>query len=212
MTNSAPSPSSATGSIDTPIEVERIVVGVDGSQGSQMALQWALLEAQLRGVTVHAVFAWQFHPNWSNPGPAGRFPVSYSPGGGTGSGLPTAMSPEIALSTGTRSAGEPAQGGRIDAEAAVNGTLDAAIADASVAEPAASTVAITQEAIEGHAAKVLLDTVTDSDLLVVGSRGHGEFAGALLGSISQHVVSHAPCPVVVVPIPRRVAGQDRNVG
>jgi nucleotide-binding universal stress UspA family protein len=122
------------------------------------------------------------------------------------------MSPEIALSTGTRPAGEPTQSGRIDAEAAVNGTLDAAIADATVAEAAASTVAITQEAIEGHAAKVLLDTVTDSDLLIVGSRGHGEFAGALLGSISQHVVSHAPCPVVVVPIPRRATGQDRDVG
>jgi nucleotide-binding universal stress UspA family protein len=212
MTNSAPSPSSATGSIDTPIEVERIVVGVDGSQGSQMALQWALLEAQLRGVTVHAVFAWQFHPNWSNPGPGSTHPVSYSPGGGTGSGLPSALSPDIALSTGIRAAGEPAQGGRIDAEAAVNNTLDAAIADATVAEPADSKLMITHEAIEGHAAKVLLDTVTDSDLLVVGSRGHGEFAGALLGSISQHVVSHAPCPVVVVPDPRRAARQDRDVG
>jgi hypothetical protein len=93
MTNSAPSPSPATGSIDTPVQVERIVVGVDGSHGSQMALQWALREAQLRGVTVHAVFAWQFHPNWSSPGPASRFPVSYSPGGGTGSGLPPRCHP-----------------------------------------------------------------------------------------------------------------------
>jgi K+-sensing histidine kinase KdpD len=63
MTNSAPSASSATGSIDTPIQVERIVVGVDGSHGSQTALRWALREAQLRGVSVHAVFAWQSHQN-----------------------------------------------------------------------------------------------------------------------------------------------------
>ncbi|MDT4903476.1 MAG: hypothetical protein QOH52_1492, partial [Pseudonocardiales bacterium] len=48
-------------------------------------------------------------------------------------------------------------------------------------------------------AKVLLDEVTDADLLVVGSRGHGGFVGALLGSVSHQVVSQAPCPVVVVP-------------
>jgi len=37
-----------------------------------------------------------------------------------------------------------------------------------------------------------------ADLIVVGSRGHGRFAGLLLGSVAQKVVSLAPCPVVVV--------------
>jgi len=32
----------------------------------------------------------------------------------------------------------------------------------------------------------------------IGSRGHGGFTEALLGSVSQHCVQHALCPVVVV--------------
>lgn len=52
--------------------------------------------------------------------------------------------------------------------------------------------------VRGAAAKVLLDAVGPDDLLVVGSHGHGGFTGMLLGSVSQHVVVHAPCPVVVV--------------
>jgi nucleotide-binding universal stress UspA family protein len=51
---------------------------------------------------------------------------------------------------------------------------------------------------QGHPAQVLLGMAEGADLLVVGSRGRGGFAGMLLGSTSQHVVSHADCPVVVV--------------
>ena len=52
---------------------------------------------------------------------------------------------------------------------------------------------------DGSAAKVLVTAVDDNDLLVVGSRGHGGFAGLLLGSVSQQCIQHAPCPVVVIP-------------
>jgi nucleotide-binding universal stress UspA family protein len=63
----------------------------------------------------------------------------------------------------------------------------------------AEDMAITSAAVEGHPARALLQAAEDADLLVVGSRGHGGFVGALLGSVSQHVVCHASCPVVVVP-------------
>jgi nucleotide-binding universal stress UspA family protein len=47
-----------------------------------------------------------------------------------------------------------------------------------------------------------LDATHDANLLVIGSRGHGGFAGLLLGSASHHVVHRATCPVVVVPTGR----------
>ncbi len=62
----------------------------------------------------------------------------------------------------------------------------------------ASPVKVSSTVREGNAAQVLLEAADGADLLVVGSRGHGGFAEALLGSVSQHCVHHAPCPVVIV--------------
>lgn len=57
---------------------------------------------------------------------------------------------------------------------------------------------IERRIVRGAAAEVLVTEAADADLLVVGSRGHGGFAGLLLGSVSQACAQHAPCPVVIV--------------
>lgn len=62
----------------------------------------------------------------------------------------------------------------------------------------ARQVEIRPTVTEGNASQVLLDASDGADLLVVGSRGHGGFMEALLGSVGQHCVHHATCPVVVI--------------
>jgi nucleotide-binding universal stress UspA family protein len=57
---------------------------------------------------------------------------------------------------------------------------------------------ITEVVKEGDAAQVLIEQADGASLLVVGSRGHGGFAEALLGSVSQHCVHHSRCPVVII--------------
>jgi nucleotide-binding universal stress UspA family protein len=67
---------------------------------------------------------------------------------------------------------------------------------AEIGEP--EGVEVNAVAAHGGAADVLVQHARGAQLLVVGSRGHGGFAGLLLGSVSQQCVHHAPCPVVIV--------------
>ncbi len=70
--------------------------------------------------------------------------------------------------------------------------------DTALAEAVDSNAAVSRRVVEGHPAQVLIDAAAGADLLVVGSRGRGGFVGMLLGSVSEHVSAHAPCPVLVV--------------
>jgi nucleotide-binding universal stress UspA family protein len=59
-------------------------------------------------------------------------------------------------------------------------------------------VTVEQHTVRGRPARVLLDAAGDAQLLVLGARGRGGFAGLLMGSVSDTVLHHAPCPVAVV--------------
>ncbi|MFE9418626.1 universal stress protein [Streptomyces griseofuscus] len=141
-------------------ERERIVVGVDGSEGSKQALNWAVRQAELTGGWVEAVIAWdvpQFH--------------------GALGWMPPSSSDEAALE------------GRAHSE------VTSAVEGAVAAHP---TVQVSTVVRYGTPASVLLEASRDAALLVVGSRGLGGFKGLLLGSVAQHCVQHAHCPVLVL--------------
>jgi len=63
-----------------------------------------------------------------------------------------------------------------------------------------SHIDVHTELIEGNPAEAIIEVAKtrNSDVIVMGSRGLGRLAGLLLGSTSQKVVSHAPCPVLIV--------------
>ena len=71
---------------------------------------------------------------------------------------------------------------------------------AAVAEATAQSagVEVKAEVGEGSAAQFLLNAANGATMVVVGSRGHGGIAGTLLGSVSQTLAQHSPCPVLII--------------
>ncbi|POX48408.1 universal stress protein [Streptomyces sp. Ru72] len=80
-------------------------------------------------------------------------------------------------------------------EAVARQRLNQELNDVLGREEAASAGALV---VRGNTVDVLLTAAEGAEALVVGSRGRGGFARALLGSVSQHVAQHAKCPVVIV--------------
>ena len=59
-------------------------------------------------------------------------------------------------------------------------------------------VQVCPRVVQGRAGQVLVDAADGADLLVVGSRGHGGLAEALLGSVGQYCANNSSCPVVIM--------------
>jgi len=87
-------------------------------------------------------------------------------------------------------------------QAAINARLAEAerILQTAVEAVGENSAEIHSELIEGSPAEAILEVALTrkSDLIVMGSRGLGRLSGLMLGSTSQKVVSHAPCPVLIV--------------
>jgi nucleotide-binding universal stress UspA family protein len=81
-----------------------------------------------------------------------------------------------------------------DFEAAVRTELDGCVAAVAL-DP---SVRVHTHAVHRQPAKALIEAGKGADMVVVGARGRGGFSGLLLGSVSDQVVHHAPCPVTVV--------------
>ena len=75
------------------------------------------------------------------------------------------------------------------------GILAEAITEMCAVDP---DIEVCPRVVEGRAGHVLAEAAEGADLLVVGSRGHAGLAEALLGSVGQYCVHHAPCPVVIM--------------
>jgi nucleotide-binding universal stress UspA family protein len=82
-----------------------------------------------------------------------------------------------------------------DLERAAGELLDHVVDEVAGTDPGDK---LDRRVVEGGAAAVLVDAAAGADLLVVGSRGRGGFAGLLLGSVAQQCLHRAPCPVGVV--------------
>ena len=138
-----------------------VLVGVDGSEESGLALRWAFEYAQMSGAPLEAMIAWEIPPTY------GLAP-SYDD---------------------------------VDFEKKAQ-----EIAEETIRAVVGDNAPVTVRVERGHPAPILVAASEHAQLLVVGSRGHGGFAGMLLGSVSQHCVHRAHCPVVVI---RRPKGESQ---
>jgi len=148
----------------------RIVVGYDGSEPADAAIDWAADQADRHHVPMTVIS------------------VADHPGMQPGVNTPPAW-PALFQEEAERVAAAGAQRAR-----ASRPGLD-----------------VTTEAVVGHAAATLIDATRTADRVVVGTRGHGELTGALLGSVSFAASAHAFGPVIVVRGEAGAPGPERAV-
>lgn len=136
-----------------------IVVGVDGSAGSEAALAFAVEEASRREVRLVAVHAWS----------------------DSVSGAAFAMAP-FAVDW-------------YEVQGEEQHLLTERLRTWQEKYP---DVEVQRVVTRDHPARSLIDQARDAQLVVVGSRGRSAVTGMLLGSTSQQLLHHAPCPVAIV--------------
>ena len=85
-----------------------------------------------------------------------------------------------------------------DLEKEVRRMQDTVVDEVLAEDDIDSSVTVTRTVRRGRAADTLIVAGESAAMLVVGSRGRGGFRGLLLGSVSQQIVHHAACPVVIV--------------
>lgn len=78
----------------------------------------------------------------------------------------------------------------------------------AIDESGESAASVRTHIERGDPSTVLLDHAGRADLLVVGNRGRGGLAGAMLGSVALRVAHRARCPVVLVPAPEHGGTND----
>lgn len=138
----------------------RIVVGVDGSPSSQLALRWAARLAEPLSCTIEAIAVWQY---------------------------PVLTPWEYGILPPITEVGEPEK----YAQEMLDNTLGEVF-------PEGRPEGLVARTAQGQPASVLIEAADGAAMLIVGPRGHGGFAGLLLGSVSSAVSAHAKCPVLVV--------------
>lgn len=131
-----------------------IVVGVDGSPSSKLALRWAarIARAENARIDVLGVWQWPYAYGWA------AIPADYAP--------------------------------QQDIEKVLTEAVDEVF---GAHRPGDLRIGV----LEGDPARLLIELSKQARLVVVGSRGHGGFAGLLLGSVSAKVAERAHCPVLI---------------
>lgn len=156
----------------------RVIVGVDGSAPAQAALAWAADHAAARDLELVVVMV--YRPS------SGDNPHSVADGGETGSHH---MQQQAQL----------ADDWRTEHDRHVHQEAEAQVRQMVKALPTRPDRVVTQTAAARRPASALIEAARDADLLVVGSRGRGGFAGLVLGSVPQQLAHHTPCPLAIIP-------------